>query len=70
MVKWGVPEKILQNAVQTKFGLVFVLILVLTQVLSLNEFLELIVPICYLFCYLIAFYGPNAFLIGWKVVHS
>ena len=45
-------------------GLVFMLILVLTQVLSLNEFLELIVPICYLFCYLVAFYGPNALLIG------
>ena len=51
-------------------GLVFMLILVLTQVLSLNEFLELIVPICYMFCYLVAFYGPNALLIGWKVVHS
>ena len=48
----------------------FRLTLVLNQVLSLNEFLELIVPICYMFCYLVAFYGPNALLIGWKVVHS
>ena len=43
---------------------------VLNQVLSLNEFLELIVPICYMFCYLVAFYGPNALLVGWKVVHT
>ena len=48
----------------------FRLTLVLNQVLSLNEFLELIVPICYMFCYLVAFYGPNALLVGCKVVHS
>ena len=51
-------------------GPLFMIILVLTQVLSLNEFLELIVPICYLFCYLVAFYGPNALLVGLKVVHG
>ena len=48
----------------------FRLTLALNQVLSLNEFLELIVPICYMFCYLVAFYGPNALLVGWKVLHS
>ena len=48
----------------------FRLTLALNQVLSLNEFLELIVPICYMFCYLVAFYGPNALLVGWKVVHN
>ena len=39
----------------------------LLQVLALNEFLELIVPICYLFCFLIAFYGPNAHLLGQNI---
>ena len=34
------------------------------QVLALNEFLELIVPVCYLFCFLVAFYGHNSHLIG------
>ena len=34
------------------------------QILTLNEFLELIVPICYLFCYLVAFYGHNSHLVG------
>ena len=32
--------------------------------LVLNEFLELIVPICYLLCYLAAFYGQNHGIIG------
>ena len=36
----------------------------LLQVLALNEFLELIVPICYLFCFLVAFYGHNSHHIG------
>ena len=32
--------------------------------LTMNEFLEFIVPICYLICYVVAFYGPNSHLIG------
>ena len=36
----------------------------LLQVLTLNEFLELIVPVCYLFCFIVAFYGHNSHLIG------
>ena len=36
------------------------------QVLALNEFLELIVPVCYLFCFLVAFYGHNSHLVGGK----
>ena len=36
----------------------------LLQVLALNEFLELIVPLCYLFCFLVAFYGHNSHLVG------
>jgi hypothetical protein len=32
--------------------------------LTVNEFLEFIVPICYLVCFLVAFYGPNAHLVG------
>ena len=38
------------------------------QVLTLNEFLELIVPVCYLFCFLVAFYGHNAHLIGGQTI--
>ena len=34
------------------------------MVLTLNEFLEAIVPVCYLICFLVAFYGPNAEFVG------
>ena len=32
--------------------------------LTMNEFVEFIVPICYLTCYVVAFYGHNSHLIG------
>ena len=38
--------------------------------LVLNEFLELIVPICYLFCYLAAWYGQNQGIIGKHVTRT
>ena len=34
------------------------------QSLVLNEFLEAIIPLLYLVCFLAAFYGPNAEIIG------
>ena len=38
--------------------------LTILQLLTLNEFLELIVPVTYLLCFLVAFYGPNSHVIG------
>ena len=32
--------------------------------LTLNEYLEAIVPVCYLICFLVAFHGPNADTVG------
>ena len=36
----------------------------LLQDLMINEIVEFIVPLCYLICFSVAYYGPNANLIG------
>ena len=34
------------------------------MVLKLNEFLEAILPVCYLICFFVALYRPNAQFVG------